>query len=54
MLSRRDRENLHLATSTDVRHWADVTELHRPSRPWELLQIGNCGSPIETDEPAGW
>ena len=31
MLSRRDRENLHLATSTDVRHWNDVTELHRPS-----------------------
>lgn len=53
MLSRRDRENLHLATSlTDVRHWADVTELHRPSRSWELLQIGNCGSPLET--PAGW
>jgi len=52
MLSRRDRENLHLATSTSVRHWADVTELHRPSRSWELLQIGNCGSPVETDE--GW
>jgi len=53
MLSRRDRENLHLATSpADVRHWAEVTELHRPSRSWELLQIGNCGSPIET--PAGW
>jgi len=53
MLSRRDRENLHLATSgTDVRHWAEVTELHRPSRSWELLQIGNCGSPVET--PAGW
>jgi predicted GH43/DUF377 family glycosyl hydrolase len=53
MLSRRDRENLHLATSlNDVRHWAEVTELHRPSRSWELLQIGNCGSPIET--PAGW
>jgi predicted GH43/DUF377 family glycosyl hydrolase len=52
MLSRRDRENLHLATSTDVRRWADVTELHRPSRAWELLQIGNCGSPLETDE--GW
>ena len=53
MLSRRDRENLHLAISpTDVRHWSEVTELHRPSRPWELLQIGNCGSPIET--PAGW
>jgi predicted GH43/DUF377 family glycosyl hydrolase len=52
MLSRRDRENLHLASSTRVRHWADVTELRRPSRPWELLQIGNCGSPIETE--AGW
>jgi predicted GH43/DUF377 family glycosyl hydrolase len=53
MLSRRDRENLHLATSaSDVRHWAVVTELHRPSRSWELSQIGNCGSPIET--PAGW
>jgi predicted GH43/DUF377 family glycosyl hydrolase len=52
MLSRRDRENLHLATSTDVRHWADVTELHRPIHSWELLQIGNCGSPIET--AAGW
>ncbi len=52
MLSRRDRENLHLATSTDVRHWNEVTELHRPARSWELLQIGNCGSPLET--PAGW
>jgi predicted GH43/DUF377 family glycosyl hydrolase len=52
MLSRRDRENLHLATSSEVGHWADVTELYRPSRSWELLQIGNCGSPIET--AAGW
>ena len=33
MLSRRDRENLHLATSTDVGHWTDVTELHRPQPP---------------------
>jgi predicted GH43/DUF377 family glycosyl hydrolase len=52
MLSRRDRENLHLATSSDVRHWTDINELHRPSRSWELVQIGNCGSPLET--PAGW
>jgi predicted GH43/DUF377 family glycosyl hydrolase len=52
MLSRRDRENLHIATSQDVREWMDVTELHRPSRPWELSQIGSCGSPIET--PEGW
>ena len=52
MLSRKDRENLHLSTSSDVHHWDDVTELYRPQHPWELLQIGNCGSPIETE--AGW
>jgi predicted GH43/DUF377 family glycosyl hydrolase len=52
MLSRKDRENLHLASSHDVHYWNDVTELYRPRAPWELLQIGNCGSPIETE--AGW
>jgi predicted GH43/DUF377 family glycosyl hydrolase len=52
MLSRKDRENLHLATSNDVHHWDDVTQLDRPRAPWELLQIGNCGSPLETE--AGW
>jgi predicted GH43/DUF377 family glycosyl hydrolase len=52
MLSRKDRENLHLATSTDVHHWNDVVELYRPQHAWELLQIGNCGSPIETE--VGW
>jgi predicted GH43/DUF377 family glycosyl hydrolase len=52
MLSRKDRENLHISTSGDVHHWNDVTELFRPQYPWELLNIGNCGSPIETD--AGW
>ncbi len=52
MLSRKDRENLWLARSNDVRHWADATELRGPVEPWELLQIGNCGSPIETE--AGW
>jgi predicted GH43/DUF377 family glycosyl hydrolase len=52
MLSRKDRENLHLATSDDVRLWNEVTELHEPSHPWELRHIGNCGSPMETS--AGW
>ena len=52
MLSRKDRENLHLATSDDVRCWNEVTALDRPREPWQLLQIGNCGSPIETT--AGW
>jgi predicted GH43/DUF377 family glycosyl hydrolase len=52
MLSRKDRENLHLSTSNDVHLWNDVSELYRPQSPWELLQIGNCGSPIETEH--GW
>ncbi|HEX5420279.1 MAG TPA: glycoside hydrolase family 130 protein [Gammaproteobacteria bacterium] len=52
MLSRKDRENLHLSISSDLHYWDDVTELYRPQHPWELLQIGNCGSPIETE--AGW
>ncbi|MEY4583096.1 MAG: hypothetical protein RL701_7799 [Pseudomonadota bacterium] len=52
MLSRKDRENLHLSTSSDVHHWEDVCDLYQPQSPWELLQIGNCGSPIETE--AGW
>jgi predicted GH43/DUF377 family glycosyl hydrolase len=52
MLSRKDRENLHLSTSSDVHHWNDVSQLYRPQASWELLQIGNCGSPIETE--AGW
>jgi len=52
MLSRKDRENLHLAMSDNVRFWNEVTELHKPSGSWELQQIGNCGSPLETE--AGW
>lgn len=52
MLSRKDSENLYLATSNDVQFWDEVAELHKPSEPGELLQIGNCGSPLETK--AGW
>ncbi len=52
MLSRMDRENLHLSVSHDLHHWDDVTGLATPRQPWELIQIGNCGSPIET--AAGW
>lgn len=52
MLSRKDRENLHLARSNDVHFWNEATELYKPTHAWELLQIGNCGSPLETS--AGW
>jgi predicted GH43/DUF377 family glycosyl hydrolase len=52
MLSRKDRENLYLAVSDDVSFWNEATELDKPAAAWELLQIGNCGSPLETR--AGW
>lgn len=52
MLSRKDRENLYLSTSDEVRFWHQGTPLDKPHCPWELVQIGNCGSPIET--PHGW
>lgn len=51
-LSRWDRENTAIASSTDGHHWPDSTVLQTPREPWELIQLGNCGSPIETSE--GW
>jgi predicted GH43/DUF377 family glycosyl hydrolase len=32
--------------------WDEVAPLQKPVEPWELIQLGNCGPPIET--PAGW
>jgi predicted GH43/DUF377 family glycosyl hydrolase len=52
MLSRYDDENLYLVLSDDLHFWSNPQLLLRPTRPWEFVKIGNCGSPIETD--AGW
>ena len=52
MLSRHDNENIHFVTSDDIHLWNHGDPLQTPSHPWELIQIGNCGSPIETE--AGW
>lgn len=52
MLSRQDDENLFLMTSDNPHFWSDPQLLQAPKRPWELVKIGNCGSPIETE--AGW
>ncbi len=51
-LSRWDRENNAIAVSDDGFDWDTTYQLQAPQRPWELIQLGNCGSPIET--PAGW
>jgi len=52
MLSRYDDENLFLMFSEDRYFWQDPQILLQPSQPWESVKIGNCGSPIETEE--GW
>jgi len=51
-LSRQDNENNYLMMSDDVRFWTKADKIQEPERPWELMQLGNCGSPIETE--AGW
>ncbi|WP_328406027.1 glycoside hydrolase family 130 protein [Nocardia sp. NBC_00403] len=52
MLSRWDRESISVVGSADARVWSDPVTAYLPTRPWELIQLGNCGPPIET--PAGW
>lgn len=51
-LGRLDNENNFLLHADDVRFWGESTLLQRPRRQWEFTQIGNSGSPIETD--SGW
>ena len=51
-LGRHDNVNNFVMTSTDIRVWDDAIKIQEPERPWELMQLGNCGSPLETE--AGW
>ena len=51
-LSRQDNENNYLMLSDNVRFWHETERIQEPERPWELVQLGNCGSPLETE--AGW
>ena len=52
MLSRQDGENMYLMETDALHFWHSRRLILRPTQPWEYVQIGNCGSPIET--PAGW
>ncbi len=52
MMSRQDGENNHLMYSDDLHFWQESEIIHEPGEPWEFVQIGNCGSPIETK--FGW
>ena len=52
MLGRQGGMNITLMFSDDVRRWDSFEILLKPQASWELVQIGNCGSPLETE--AGW
>lgn len=53
MLGRQDGKNLFLLKSERLDRWnSEGTLLMEPKYPWEFIQIGNCGSPVLTDE--GW
>jgi predicted GH43/DUF377 family glycosyl hydrolase len=52
MIGRQDGENLYLITSDTITDWGEGTRILTPLYDWELVQIGNCGAPIELDE--GW
>jgi predicted GH43/DUF377 family glycosyl hydrolase len=52
MIARQDNENLYLIYSDDLYGWEGGQAVLKPQFPWEFVQIGNCGSPIELDE--GW
>lgn len=51
-LGRSDGENNFLLWSDDLLSWDESEQIQIPTRPWELMQIGNAGSPMETE--AGW
>ncbi|HET55100.1 MAG TPA: glycosidase, partial [Ignavibacteria bacterium] len=50
--SRQDGENLYMMESDNIYKWNKSKLILQPKRMWDLMQLGNCGSPIETD--AGW
>ena len=49
MIGRQDNENLYLIYSDDLYTWEGGVAILKPRFPWEFVQIGNCGSPIELD-----
>ncbi|MBN1491606.1 MAG: glycoside hydrolase family 130 protein [Phycisphaerae bacterium] len=51
-VSRHDGESLFLLRSDEIGFWNDSKSLYKPTASWELIQVGNCGSPLETE--AGW
>ncbi|UZN01567.1 hypothetical protein [Cellulomonas sp. S1-8] len=51
-ISRADRESNAVTTSADLLHWEAPVRVQASQQPWEFVQLGNCGPPLETEE--GW
>ena len=52
MLGRQDAETIYVMFSDELHFWNTTQPVLKPKFPWEFIQLGNCGSPIETE--AGW
>jgi beta-1,2-mannobiose phosphorylase / 1,2-beta-oligomannan phosphorylase len=52
MLCRIDGANNYIAYSDNINIWREAKLIQKPKFPWDLVQVGNCGSPVETKE--GW
>jgi len=52
MITRSDGENLYISYSPNIHFWHEGIKIETPTYPWELVQMGNCGSPLETEK--GW
>lgn len=52
IIGRFDGESIYYLTSDNIYFWNEAALIQGPAEPWEFVQIGNCGSPIETE--AGW
>jgi predicted GH43/DUF377 family glycosyl hydrolase len=52
MIARQGGEKISIMFSEDLYLWESYQLLMEPKYPWELVQLGNCGSPVKTDK--GW
>lgn len=50
MLSRQDGENNRIMSSDNIHFWHESEIIQEPQQPWEFIQLGNCGSPLEIKE----
>jgi predicted GH43/DUF377 family glycosyl hydrolase len=52
MIGRCDGTNLYIMYSDNLNLWREASQIQKPRFPWEFVQVGNAGSPLETEE--GW